>query len=314
MPANTFKPEWDQSRFDNSQVGGDYYREHAERNLIPQIIQRNKQALNVVPDFFRFYQRGYVGRRCSCWGNIETSPSAACLVCFGTGNTAGYQLYGHQTEVFDATSSSAAVNVVIDYDQITRPLHFRLLHQAVRGWIDFVMPVIGGMNVCSLASLHTVIPPGARVRAGVRLFSETDFVPMSMEAVTARLAQAQVTGGLHFRVFLERDSVSTPTPRFSHLRIRYKLLQDDTIRGDIPRTENSNKSSEFGFFEDIGTMTLFLDNTLRAISSEDLFRHVPTGKLWKVFAVNDNSPGGQLTSWDVQMRAVQNVDRFANIP
>ena len=314
MSARTFLPEFDQSRFDRAQVGADYYREHAVRDLIPRIIERNKQVLNVVPEFFQFYQRAHTGRRCSCWGGIETSPSAACLVCFGTGNTAGYQLYGHQTDVFDATAESASVNVVLDFDELTRPLQFRLIHQAVRGWIDFTMPVLGGINQCSLASLHALVHPGSRVRAGVRLFSEPGFTPLSTQAIASRLEQAQTTGGLHFRVVLERDSVSTPSPRFSHLRVRYQLLQDDTIRGDIPRSEQANRSSEFGWFEDIGTSNLFLDSTLRAVTSEDLFRRLANGRLWKVFSANDNAPGGQLTSWDVQLRVVQNTERYANLP
>lgn len=314
MPANTFRPEYDQSRFDRAQIGGDYYREHSVRDLIPRIIERNKQVLNVVPDFFHFYQRAYTGRRCSCWGGTETSPSAACLVCYGTGNTAGYQLYGHQTDVFDATAESASVNVVMDFDEVTRPIQFRLIHQAVKGWIDFTLPVIGGVNVCSMASLHAVVHPGSRIRAGVRLFTEPDFAPLSTAAITARLQQAQMTGGLHLRVLLERDSVSTISPKFSHLRTRYQLLQDDRIRADIPRSEASNRSSDFGWFEDVATRNMFLDSTLRAVSSEDLFRQLNTGKLWKVFSANDNAPGGQLTSWDLQVRVVQNTERYANLP
>lgn len=314
MPANTYVPEFDQSRFDRAQIGGNYYREHSVRDLIPRIIERNHQALNVVPDFFYFYQRAYTGRRCSCWSGIETTPSSACLVCFGTGNTAGYQQYGHQTDVFDATSDSASVNVVMDFDEVTRPIQFRLVHQAVRGWIDFTMPVIGGINVCSLASLHAVVHPGSRVRAGVRLFSEPDFTPLSTAAVSSRLQLAQTQGGLHFRVMLERDSISTPSPKFSHLRIKYQLLQDDRIRGDVPRAEATNRTSEFGWFDDIATSNLFLDSTLRAITNEDLFRKLNTGRLWKVFSANDNAPGGQLTSWDVQIRVVQNTERYAAIP
>lgn len=314
MPANTFKPEFDQSRFESAQIGGDYYREHAERTLIPRIIERNHQALNVAPDLFYFYQRAYTGRRCSCWGSIETSPSAACLVCYGTGNTAGYQRYGHRTEVFDATAESAAVNVVMDFDEVTRPIQFRLLNQAVRGWIDFHMPVIGGINICSLASLHVVVPRGSRVRCGVRLFSEADFTALSPATVTERLQAAQTTGGLHFRVLMERDSISAPSPKLSHLRVRYQLLQDDKVRGDVPRSDSSNRSSEFGWFEDFATKNLWLDSTLRSVTSEDLFRQINNGKLWKVFSANENAPAGQLTSWDLQIRPVNSSERYANLP
>lgn len=314
MTARIYKPEFDQSRFDQTQIGGDYYREIAERELIPRIVQRNKQVLNVVPEFFRFYQRSYTGRRCSCWMGIETSPSTGCLVCFGTGNTAGYQMYGHVTEVLDVTAESAAVGVVIDFNQISRPLQFRLVDQVLKGFIDFVLPIRGGINMCTLATLHAVAPRGTRVRSGVKLFTEPDFTPLSIQAVTSRLQLAQTTGGLHFRIHLERDSLSTPSPRFQHLRVRYQTLPDDRVRGDIPRAAEANRTSDFGWYEDIGDVTLFLDSTLRAVTTEDLFRHVQTGRLWKVSGNTPNAPAGILTSWDVQMRKVQNSERYANLP
>lgn len=314
MGARIYRPEFDQSRFDPTNIGGDYYRELAERELIPRIVERNKQVLNVVPEFFRFYQRSYTGRRCSCWLSIETSPSTGCLVCFGTGNTAGYQMYGHATEVLDVTSESAAVGVVIDFDQISRPLHFRLLNQALRGFLDFTLPVRGGINRCTLANLHVVAPRGTRVRSAVKLFTEPDFVPLSMQAITDRLQLAQTTGGLHIRVLLERDSISTTSPRFSHLRVRYQTLTDDRVRGDIPRAAEANRTSDFGWYEDISDVTLFLDSTLRSVTTEDLFRHVQTGRLWKVSGNTPNAPAGILTSWDVQMRKVQGSERYANLP
>lgn len=314
MPARVYRPEFDQSRFDNAQIGGDDYRQHAQSVLLPQIIERQKQALNVVPDFFRFYQRAYTGRRCSCWSTIETSPSANCIVCFGTGNTAGYQLYGHKTEVFEATASAGTVNVVLDFDQITRPLSYRLLAQAVRGYIDFVMPVSGGTNICNLVNLHAVAPRGTRVRAGCKLFSEPEFTDLSVEAISTRLQQAQTSGGIHLRIVLERDSISAPSPKFSLLRIRYQTLEDDRVRGDVPRSAEGNRSSEFGWFEDVDTKSLYIDSTLRSVTSEDLFRQMNTGRLWKVFRSNPNAPGGMLTSWDLEIRLVQNSERYALIP
>ncbi len=314
MGGRINKPEFDQSRFNNVDVGGDYYKQLAEQELIPRIAERNHQVLNVVPEYFKFYQRSYTGRRCSCWLGIETSPSAGCLVCFGTGNTASYQMYGHITEVFDVTAESAAVGVVIDYSQITRPLQFRLVDQVLKGHVDFVLPVRGGLNVCSLATAHAVVPRGTRVRSWVRLFTEGTFVPFSMAAITERLEQAQTTGGLHLRVQLERDSISASSPRLSHLRVRYQTLADDRVRGDIPRAAEANRTSDFGFFEDISDVTLFLDSTLRSITTEDLFRHVQTGRLWKVSGNTPNAPAGILTSWDVQMRRVQGSERYANLP
>lgn len=314
MPARIYRPEFDQSRFDNAQIGGDHYRQIAERELIPRIIERQKQALNVVPDLFHFYQRAYTGRRCSCFSSIETSPASACGVCFGTGNTGGYQLYGHVTEVFDATAVSGAVSVVQDFDQVTRPIQFRLAHDAVKGYIDFTMPVRGGINRCTLASVHALAGRGTRVRAAVKLFTEPDFTPLSIESVSERLQMAQTTGGLHLRIVLERDSISATSPKFAFMRIRYQTLEDDRVRADIPRSTEANRSSEFGWFEDVATRSMYLDSTLRSVTTEDLFRQVNTGRLWKCFSANPNAPGGMLTSWDLEIRLIQTSEKYAAIP
>ncbi len=135
-----------------------------------------------------------------------------------------------------------------------------------------------------------------------------------MAAVTARLQAAQTSGGLHLRVYMERDSISAPTPRFSHLRIRYQTLTEDRIRGDVPRSDEGNRSSEFGWFEEVAARLTYIDSTLRSVTSEDLFRQVNTGRLWRIFRANPNAPGGTLTSWDLDTRLVLPSERYANLP
>lgn len=314
MGAKVYRPSFDQSRFDNTQIGGDYYRQVANETLIPRIIERQKQALNVVPEFFHFYQRAYTGRRCSCYSYTETSPSSSCIVCFGTGNTGGYQLYGHKTEVFEATRTSALVNVIPDYNEVTRPISFVLVKGSTSGYIDFVMDVSGGINVCDLASTHAVVPRGTAVRVACKLFTEPDFVPLTVDSVTERLQAAQTTGGLHIRVALSRNSIAAKSPKFSLLRIRYKTLEDSLIRGDTPLSGEGNRSSEYGWFDDVDTKSLYIDSTLRSVTTEDLFRHVQTGRLWKAIRVTPNAPGGLLTSWSLDIRMVQDSERYAAIP
>lgn len=313
MSARSFRPEFDQSRHDIAQTGGDYYAEMAQRVLIPRIVERNKQVLNVAPTYFHFYQRASHGRRCSCFSNNETSPSATCLVCFRTGNTAGYQMYGHVTDVFDATARSAAVGIVQDFDTLTRPTQFRLAKCARRGHIDFQWNPVGGTNVCSLVSLHAQAPRGTRVRAECRLFSESAFVPLSQDALSARIGPSQTTGGIHLRVTMERDSISAVSPRFSHLRLRHRVLDDDRIPGDVPAAGAGTRASEFGTFEDVDARPMFIDSRLRAVTNEDLFREVGTGRLWRIYRAKPVAPADILTSWELETRLVVNADFYANI-
>jgi hypothetical protein len=237
------------------------------------------------------------------------------MVCYGTGNTDGYQMYGHRTEVFDSTAEAATVGCVVDYDCITRPLQYRLVNQSTKGYIDFTLPIQGGnLSGCSLASLHAVAGRGSRVRAGVKRFTESEFVDLSTSAVASRLVDGAREGGLHLRVVLERDSVTATSPRLSHLRIRYQTLADDRIRADIPRSTEVNRTSEFGWFDDIATKTMFIDGTLRSVTTEDLFRMIRTGKLFKALSINANAPSGVLTSWDVDIRQVMASERYAMLP
>jgi hypothetical protein len=314
MPASLWRPKFDQRVFDKAQVYGDYLREHAERDLIPRIVQRQKQALNVVPDLFKFYQRVGTGRRCSCWSAVETSPSSQCTVCYGTGNTGGYELYGHTTEVFDVTSRWSSVNVVIDYSRITRPLHFRLSVAALSGYVEFFYPVIANTGACSLASLVASAPRGTSVTAAVKLFSEASFVAFSAEAVRTRLPQATIDGGMQLRVVLRRESLSAESPRLSHVRVRYRRLPDDNIRADVPRATEARRASEFAWFEEFATRSMYLDNTIRVITSDDFFEQINTHRRHKIIDVNSNAPGGILTSWDLTTRLVQEHERLAAVP
>lgn len=314
MGAKTDKPEFDQSRFDNAQTGGDYYRQHAETELIPRIVERQRQALNVVPNFYQFYQRAYTGRRCSCFTETSTSPSSSCQICFGTGNTGGFQLYGSITEVLDVTAASATVGVVPDFECITYPIGFRLLENVTKGYVDFTMPVKGGINVCSLVNLYANAPRGTAIRTGVKLFSEPGFTDLTVDAVTARLEEAQTTGGLHIRVVMERSSICTKSPNFQFVRIRYKTIDDDKIRGDVPHSSEANRGSEIGFWEEVENQTLYLDNTLRTISDEDLFKDVRSGQLWRVAEYTPNHVVGILTSWMVTLRKVQGSEKYSRIP
>lgn len=313
MPARVYRPP-NQRVADKSQGLYDRGREIAEGILLPRIAERNKQALNVVPNYYHFYQKSSSGRRCSCWEGIETSPSSLCLVCFGTGNTRGYQLWGHIDEVFDVTARFDSVNVVIDYNNITRPLHFILMPGAKRGYVDFLLEVKPNIGVVSNASVHASIKRGAGCAVGVKLLRETEFSSFTRENIAARLAEATTGGGLQVRVVLSRESVSVESPRFSHARIRYQFVENDVIRGDVPRSTEANKSSEFGWFEEFASKNMFLDNTLREITTNDFFRDLRSNRIWKIQMVNPNAPGDQLLSWDVEVRAVMSTERLSFVP
>ena len=96
---------------DGSEVLQENHREVADKQLIPRIIARNRQAILVDPHHFHFFQRKKQGRRCSCF-QVETSPDGLCQVCFGTGVVAGYEKFGTVSDMYDVSFPRIrAVNV-----------------------------------------------------------------------------------------------------------------------------------------------------------------------------------------------------------
>ena len=61
---------------DGSEVLQDNHRQVADKQLVPRIIRRNRQAILVDPHYFDFFQRKKQGRRCSCF-QVESSPDFA---------------------------------------------------------------------------------------------------------------------------------------------------------------------------------------------------------------------------------------------
>lgn len=315
MPAKLNRPVFDQRTHTRTDAYGDHLRDLATRVLIPRIAAHQRAALNVAPDLFYFYQKINSGRSCSCAAGVESSPAAGCPVCFGAGITGGYEKYGHSTEILDVTSSWASINVGIDYRTTTRPLHFVLSEDtAVRGYVEFNLPLLPNVGKCSLVQVGGKQTAGTQLTSWVKRYDETDFVPLNARNIEDRLAAATPQGGMIVRVVMSRNDLTVPSPRLSHIRIRVQRLDADVIRADVPRTTQSNRSSEFGFFEDYATRNFYLDDTLRAISTEDFFEQVTTQRRWKLGSVNPNAPAGILTSWDCEASLVQATDIQSRVP
>ncbi len=314
MSGRVNGPKFDQRVHDKADAHGNYVRDIVERVWLPRIAKRQRAALNVVPDLFRFYQRISHGRLCSCLTAISTSADDTCPVCWGTGTVVGYERYGHRTEIIDATARWTSINVVADYEQPTRPRHLVLDADQTAGFCEALLEVGPNIGKCSLAQIGADRRPGTQITAWVKLLTESEFVPFSADNISARLLNAARQGGLVVRVVMRRPTAGSASPRLGYIRVRVQTLANDIVRADVPRTVQSNRSSEYGFFEDFQTRTFALDDTLRSITTEDFFEQVNTGRRWKLDSVNPNAPGGILTSWDCEAQLVQSSDRFSKVP
>lgn len=295
------------SRDDRVPVGQDVLRGNARdiaiNQLIPRIAVENQIAVETVQAPFFFYRKIPTGssRQCSCF-NVEVSPNSTCYCCFGTGTVGGYEKYGTNLEVFDVTHPSLrAMNVMADYGRRTRPRQFVLIPGARKGYVISRMHTQTNIGTVDHILPLSNIPGGADIDASVRGPTDAEWVRLTRQSIEQRLFNPW----LDIRVELSRSSVLGESPRFGMLFLRYNRLVNQQLIANIPRTPKSGRLQEFGITDDWQTQRFWVDNTLRAISSEDWVAHVNGGTRWKILDVNDFAPEGQLLSWEFNTRLIQ---------
>lgn len=295
----------------------------ARDQLVPRIIQRNRQAVLTDRRFFHFYQKKQVGRRCSCF-TVDTSPSGDCQICFGNGIVGGYDKFGTISETFDVTYPNiVSVNVRPDFESQSRPTVFILDPQALNGYIEFTLDVktnlANGQNVsgCKLpegaVDLIQVVGSSRKnntTQAFIRSTGEGAFVPLTERTLGERLSEQRLV----IRIEMSRTSQNQLEPVLSHVYIRYKLCPDLRVGMDIPRQQESITLGEFGIFDSFTTINAWLATDLKKIGTEDFFRRMEDGTLWKVIESQPNKPLGQTTSHDLVLRLIQNFEQYTKVP
>lgn len=273
----------------------------AEKQLIPRIIQRNKQAAEMDPHYFWFFQRKKQGRRCSCFA-IESSPDGLCQVCFGTGVVGGYEKYGTTSEMLDTSHPRLnAVNVRQGFEMQTRPVLFTLAPGALRGYVDFDWDIKPSRRIVDIHQVMSrQVGRGAYVEPFIKTPREEGFVALNETSINERLCDHRAT----VRVVLRRDNPDSPVPALSHVYIRYKLVDDPRVRMDVPRVPESITLAEYGIYDSFSTMTGWLTE-VASVSTEDFFKRIHDGTYWKSIESNPNRPLIQSTSHDITLRLIQ---------
>lgn len=316
MPARTYMPPEDRiaTRFDIVD-GGEVFREEMKHILLPQIAGENRAAVNTQGSEFYFFQRVHsgTGRRCSCW-EITTDPLGICRACFGTGIVPGYRKYGFATSILDVTHPGIrAVNVLPDPRAQTGPIPFKLAATAGFGYFEAEMQLESNVGVLDAQLADYTLSSESMARIFIRSPSDSEWVPLSGSDDGAKI-EARLGGRrLAFRVELWRQSPTAPLPEFRLLYLRYRQLPLRSsephqpaciVRADIPRTPEALTLAELGAFEAFDTRNMFLDSTLRRVTTEDFFEQIDDKRRWKVISVNSSKPMGHLVSWDVVTRNV----------
>jgi hypothetical protein len=296
---------------DGSEVLQENHREVAEKQLIPRIIKRNRQAILVDPHHFHYFQRKKQGRRCSCF-KIETSPDALCQLCFGSGIVGGYEKFGTIGEWFDSTYPRIrAVNVRQNFEAQTRPVMFSLIEGAVLGYVEFDWEIRSSRRKLDLFQVMSRdVGECGQVKALIRSSREDRFVPMTNQSLGERLCEHQAV----IRVELSRKDPSQNHPVLSHVYVRYLLIDDPRVRMDVPRRTESVTLAEYGVFDSFTTITGWITDEVRKIGTEDFFRRIDDGTFWKAIESQSNLPLNQVTSHDIVLRLCQEFESYRKFP
>lgn len=278
--------------------------------LIPRVAERNKKALETVPLHVYFYTAIRAGRRCSCF-DIESSPDGQCQACFGLGVVGGYEKLGTTVEVLDVTRPSLRTsNVMPDWSARRKPIPFTLIEGATRGIVEArVQLTTNTGKVDALAAEYDMLE-GTDIQAFVRAPSDGDYVEISKKVIEQRLANPW----LDLRIVLLRATPETKSPLFKTLYLRYQNFTDNDVIANVPRVQKSIALQEFGVMDDYSAINFYLDNRIKSITTEDFFVSVEGDTRWKIISVKPNSPHGQLTSWDAEVRLAQQHESYLLVP
>jgi len=291
-------------------VKGDAPYQIAQQQLIPRIVSRSRNAVRVNRQDFLFFQKKHAGRRCSCF-SIEQSPEGACGVCFGTGYVGGFEKYGCESEIVDVTRQGLRlVNVEPNYDARTRPVLFRLVDGATRGYVECDIELRDNVRLVDAIQLRESLTDKRQSKVTPLLWVGASWVPMTDAVLSTMLGNRSIT----VRIELTRTLATTDTPLLSHLLLRYRKLEKPRIIADIPRRRKSIVLEEFGISDRYEVINLVIADEPRMVSTEDFFYLVNEGTRWKVIDESENKPGGILTSHDISCRLINSWENYSQVP
>jgi hypothetical protein len=280
--------------------------------LLPQIAAESEQAAKPVRQPFFYYRKKLTGRRCSCF-KVETAPDGMCQICFGSGRVGGWDLHGCRTEVIDVTHPNLRlVNVTAAYDLGIRPTPFRLIDGSKTGFIETEVPIIRNIKSCQLIQEFVGQKrKGSDYQVLVRAPSEIAYVPLTDASFNQRLGESK----LFFKIILNRNSTGLPSVWFSHLLLRYQLIPEIKMYGDMNLAEESFELGDLGYTDAFSTLSLYVARNFDHIRNDDFLIRLLDGKRFKVTRFERNAVAEVLLSHRVMARLlIPGTDSLIRFP
>lgn len=275
--------------------------------LIPQIAEKSRVANDLTPE--RFWQYSIQRYRiCSC-ARGEVSPDSLCNACFGTGFLPGYVPNGYMTYVVLDISTPGLIlnNIVPDFTSGSHPTPLRLADTALSGYLESPFLPLSP----NLGKFGAIFFSGSTL--GIDLSYTLDGSTWHvLDEVTNLELATPVNGAVKFRAFLHRATLSEDLPFLQNLITRIQVAQNPLINLDVPRFVSSLDSTDSGLIPLLNTFNAFADFKQK-IERDTIFVHERSKKKFKVLSLNPNMPAGTLTSYDLQLRLVQNDESLNRI-
>jgi len=284
----------------------------AIEQLLPQIAAESEQAAKTARVVFLYFRRKLSGRRCSCH-QVEATPDGQCQICYGAGYVGGWDMHGCRTEILDITYPNLRlVNVKAAFDEGIRPTPFMLEDGCKKGFIEAEVNLVRNVKVAQyVGEFVGGKMRGVNCKVLIRSMTETTFVPLTAASLEARLGEFKVM----IRVELSRNHVGLPSPKFSHLHLRYQLIPDVRMYGDMNLAEESQEVGDMGFNETFTTLALYVPRLFDRFQVEDFLIRLSDRRRFKVTRYERNCISEILLSTMVRGRLlVKGQDSLTNFP
>lgn len=268
--------------------------EHLEDNAttemkeqyLHQIGLESLQAAKTAREVFFYYRRKRTGRQCSCF-TTQTSPDGFCQICYGAGFVGGWDLHGCRSEWIDITFPNISmVNVQGNFDAGQRPICFVLQDGARKGYLETRINLV--RNIGIVQKIQQTIGNkrlGTGVISYIRTPAETNYTVLTEASLAARLNQSQ----LFFKAELTRSNTSLPSPKLSHVLLRYQLIPEVRMFGDRNLAEESHELGDLGFTDAFTTLSLYVPNAFDRLSTDDFLIRLSDQKRFKVNSAERNA-------------------------
>ncbi len=291
---------------------GNNPRRIAKEQLIPQIARRTENAIAVASKPIAFFRRIKSGRRCSCF-MMAAAAEGNCQICFATSYVGGYEKYGCMTEIIDITRPGLqTLGLRPPFEKMFRPMVLSLTGTSLKGVIETEITFAANAKLVDYLKAEYTLRDRRKsaVQVLIKPWGTSDFVLLNEKVLKLALHGRNAV----IRVILTRTNANVASPLFSHLVLRYRLLQDISLSADIPKRKESVILRDYGIQDSYDYLNFVLPNKIKTLCNEDFFVLLDEGTRWKVKEVTPNRPLGQLTSYQAVGRLIGHSEPYMKIP